>query len=333
MKNIKPRLLKTHIMLLALSFVLIISAASVFAAADSYPSKPVRLIIPFPPGGSPDIVGRIISTQLTERLGKQVIAENHSGAGGVLGSEIVAKSAPDGYTLLLVSAAYSINPAFYKLSFDPINDLVPVAGLGTGPSVLAVHPSVPANSVQELITLAKKQPGKLICVTSGFGSFPHLQSELFSMVAGIDLKIVHFKGLGPGVIDVMGGHSHMMFGTLVGTIPHMKSGKLKLLGITEKMRSPILPDLPTISEAGINYETTQWWGIIAPTGTPKEIISRLNKELMIILNSAGVKKVYEDLGAISELMGPAQFGKLLATEIAKWKKVVKEQNIKIEEGQ
>ena len=304
---------------------------SAFAAADAYPSKPVRLVIPFPPGGSNDIVGRLIGAKLTERLGKQVIVDNRGGAGGVIGSEQVAKAEPDGYTLLIVSAAYAFNPSLYKLPFDPEKSFVPVAKLGSGPNSLVVHPGVPANSVKELIALAKKEPGKLVCASAGVGSFQHLGSELFRMMAGIDVMIVQFKGGGPAMIDQLGGHSQISLGSLIQTLPHIQSGKFRVLGTGGSKRSTILPNVPTIAEAGVpGYEATNWWGILAPAGTPQVVIDRLSKELSVILTSEDTKKMFLNEGAEVDHLGPAEFGQFISAEIAKWGRVVKEANIKVE---
>ena len=326
----KSLLIKILGVLLAL--VIGFPLAAALAAADSYPSKPVRLIISFAPGGSTDIVGRLIATKLSERLGKQVVTENRGGGGGTLGMEMVAKSEPDGYTLLFTSSAIAINPLLYKVPYDPVKSFVPIAKIGSGPVVLTVHPSVPVNSVQELIALAKRQPGKLVCAAAGVGSFVHLGSELFKMMAGLDFKIVQFKGGGPAMIDTMGGHSQILVGTLTMSLPQIKSGKLKALGYGGSVRSKLLPDVPTISEAGVpGYEAAIWWGLFAPAGTPKAIVDRLYKELAVILNSAEIKKVFEDQGAEMELMGSTEFGKFIEEETAKWGKVIKEGNIKGEE--
>ncbi len=227
-------------LLLVLSTLIAVITATAVLAADSYPSKPVRLIIPFPPGGSNDIVGRLIAAKLSERLGKQVVVDNRGGAGGVLGSEMAAKAEPDGYTLLIVSAAYAFNPALYKLPFDPVKSFTPIAKLGSGPNSLTVHPSVPANSVKELIALAKQKPGQLICGCAGVGSFQHMGTELFKMMAGIDFKIVQFKGGGPAMIDLLGGHSQFSLGSLIQTLPHIQSGKFRMLGTggSEAQRHP-----------------------------------------------------------------------------------------------
>ncbi len=301
------------------------------APAQTYPSKPVRLIIPFPPGGSNDIVGRLIATQLTERLGKQVVVDNRGGAGGVLGSDIAAKSPPDGHTLLIVSAAYAFNPSLYKLPFDPAKAFVPVAKLATGPNALAVYPGLPVNSVKDLIALAKEKPGKLLYAAAGVGSFQHMGSELFRIQAGINLVGVQFKGGGPAMIDVMGGHTQICIGSLIQILPHHRSGKLKVLGTGGSKRSAALPDVPTIAEAGVpGYEANNWWGILAPTGTPQTIVDRLHKELSVILTSAETQKQFTTQGAEVDEVGPAEFGRYIASETAKWARVVKEAGIKAE---
>jgi tripartite-type tricarboxylate transporter receptor subunit TctC len=301
------------------------------AAAQSYPSKPVRLIIPFPPGGSNDIVGRFIATKLTERLGKQVVADNRGGAGGVIGTEAAAKSEPDGHTLLIISSAYAINTSLQKLPYDPAKAFTPVAKLATGPSALTVFPGLPVNSVKELVALAKEKPGQLNFAASGVGTFQHLGTELFKMMAGIDIGIVQFKGGGPAMIDVMGGHTHATIGSLIQSMPHIKSAKLKALGTGGSKRSVSLPDVPTIAEAGVRgYEANNWWGILVPAGTPGSIVDRLHKELSVILSSAETQKLFLDQGAEIDKLGPAEFGPYIAAETTKWGRVIKEGNIKAE---
>ena len=329
MRNMRSLHLRTLGVLLSLFLMLPFTTA--FAAADAYPSRPVRLIIPFPPGGSNDIVGRLIATKLTERLGKQVIADNRGGAGGVLGTEQAAKSEPDGYTLLLISAAHAINASLYKLPYDHERSFVPVAKLGSGPNVLTVYPGVPVNSVKDLVALAKDKPGQLVCSSAGVGSFQHLGSELFKMLASIDIMIVQFKGGGPAMIDTLGGHSQISLGSLIQTVPHIRSGKLKALGTGGVKRSPILSDVPTIAEAGVpGYEATNWWGILAPTGTPQAIVDRLHKEVSAILAAPDTKKLFQSEGADTDPMGPGEFGPFITAETAKWARVVKQANIKVE---
>ena len=298
-------------------------------AAQTYPSKPVRLIIPFPPGGSNDIVGRFIATKLTERLGKQVVADNRGGAGGVIGTEAAAKADPDGHTLLIISSAYAINTSLYKLPYDPVKAFAPIGKVGTGPNVFAVHPGVPVNSVKEFIALAKEKPGQLNFASAGVGSFQHLGSELFKSMTAVDVGIVQFKGGGPAMIDVIGGHTHAALGSLIQFMPHIKSGKVKALGTGGAKRSASLPDVPTIAEAGVpGYEANNWWGVIAPAGTPRPIIDRLYKEISAILSSADTQKVFGDQGAEIDKLGPAEFGPYIVAETAKWGKVIKEANIK-----
>jgi len=329
MKNMKSRLLKALGMLLPFSILFVVPAAVL--AGDTYPSKAIRLIIPFPPGGSNDIIGRPIGNQLSARLGKQVVVDNRGGAGAVLGTEMAAKSEPDGYTLLLISASYTINRWLYKLPYDHEKAFVPIALLGSGPNALSVHPSVPANSVKELIALAKKQPGNLICGAAGAGSFMHLGSELFKMMAGIDFMIVQYKGGGPAMTDQLGGHSHLTLSTLNQSVHLFQAGKLRALGVGGKKRNARLPDVPTISEAGVpGYEASNWWGMLAPTGTPQTVVDRLYKELAAIMNSAEMKKIFEEQGADPDLMEPVKFDKFIDSETDKWGKVIKQANIKVE---
>ena len=237
-----------------------------FAQAD-YPNRPVRLIIPFPPGGSNDVVGRVIAQHLGESLGKQIIVDNRAGAGGVIGTEVASKAAPDGYTLLGISLAHAVNPWLYKLPYDPIKAFAPIGIMGKGPVVLSVNPSLPVQSVKELVALAKSKPGDLQYASAGVGSFQHLSAELFKLTAAVDLLHIPFKGGGPAMTDVMGGHTKVLFSSLVQTTPHIKSGKLRALAVGGTERSPVLPDLPTVAEAGVpGYASENWWGIVAPAG-------------------------------------------------------------------
>jgi tripartite-type tricarboxylate transporter receptor subunit TctC len=315
-------------LLMAAGLLVALTAA---AAAQDYPTKAVRLIVPFPPGGSNDVVGRILATGLGERLGQQVVVDNRGGAGGVLGTEAAANSAPDGYTLLGISLAHAVNPGLYKLKYDPIKSFVPIAMLGSGPNVLCVHPGVPASTVQELIALARQKPGQLNFATAGSGSFQHMGSELFKLMAGIDIVHVPFRGGGPAMIDVIGGHSQIVLSSLIQTMPHIRSGKLKPLGTGGKKRSPILPDVPTIAEAGVpGYEMANWWGIVAPAGTPQPIVDRLAKEIGVVLASPETQKVFSNEGAEVVQKTGAEFGAFIAAELAKWQRVVKEAKIKAE---
>ncbi len=301
------------------------------AAAQTYPNKPVRLIVPFPPGGSNDVVGRMIAAQLSTRLDKPVIVENQGGAGGLIGTEMAARSQPDGYTLLLVSVAYAFIPAIYKLPYDPATAFAPVAILGAGPVVIAVTSKLPVNSVKELIALAKEKPGELNYATAGVGSFQHLASELFKLRAGVDIVHIPFKGGGPAMMDVIAGNTQIAIGSLVQMLPQIKAGKLKALGVGSAKRIAALPDLPTISEAGVpGYEVTNWWGIVVPAGTPQSVIDRLHKELTAVVSSTETKKRFETEGAEPLSMSPEEFGRFIAAETVKWARVVKEAGIRAE---
>jgi len=309
----------------ALALLLALTAP---AAAD-YPDKPVRLIIPFPPGGSNDVVGRLVANQLSEKLGHKVFVDNRGGAGGVLGTEAAAAAAPDGYTLLIVSIAHAVNPALYKLNYDPIKSFTPVSILATGPNVLAVNPELPVNNVKELVALAKEKPGELDYASAGVGSFQHLGGELFKLTAGVNLQHVPYKGGGPAMQDVIAGHVKIMFSSLVQTTPFIQSGQLRALGVGGTKRNPILPDVPTIAEAGVpGYEANNWWGIMAPAGTPKEIVDRLYRDIQATLKSPELTQAFDREGAAAVTMSSEEFAAYIQNEIVKWGRVVKEGNIK-----
>ncbi len=306
-------------------------AFTAIAAAEDYPARPVRLIIPFPPGGSNDVVGRLIATHLADRLGKQVVVDNRAGAGAVIGTEIASKSPADGYTLLVISMAHAVNPWLYKLAYDPIKDFAPVGLLAKGANVLVVHPSLPVNSVKDLLALAKQKPGQLQYASAGIGSFQHLGGELFKLMAGVDILHVPFKGGGPAMVDILGGHTKVMFSSMVQTVPQIKSGKLRALGTGGLQRSPVLPDVPTIAEAGVpGYEAVNWWGLVAPAGTSQAIIDKVNSELEVVQKSPEVQKQFANEGAEPVPMKPADFGSFMVSEMNKWEKVVKQGGIKAE---
>ena len=312
---------------------LIMLAAPGFAAiaAQTYPTRPIRLIVPFPPGGSNDIVARLIGAHLTERLGKPVVVDNRGGAGGRIGYETAAASLPDGHTLLIVSAAYAFTPALHKLNFDPVKSFVPIAMIGTGANALAVFPGLGANSVKELVAMAKSKPGQLHYASAGFGTFQHLGSELFRIMAGIDIVNVPFKGGGPATLAVVAGQAQISIGSLIQTLPHVRPGRLKLLGTGGLTRVAIVPDVPTISEAGVpGYEAFNWWGVVAPAGTPAAVTKPLYSEITAIVASQDVQKWFATEGAEAVNKTPEEFRKLIASEIVKWGTVVKEAGIKAE---
>src|SRR5947199_3313429 len=262
--------------------------------AQGYPSKPVRLIIPFPPGGSNDLVGRAVAAQLGERLGQSVIIDNRGGGGGTIGINAAAKSPADGYTVLLVSVGWPVSIALNWMPEESLQWFVPVAPIGTGPSLLVVPNALPVNSVQELIALAKSKPGTLNAGSAGPGSFQHLATELFRLQAGIDIVIVQYKGGGPALTDTIAGQVQMNIGSAVQNIPHVRSGKLRALGVGGKSRLAALPDVPTFAEAGLpGAEATNWWGVMAPAGTPASALERLQVEIGAVVDSPETQKRFE----------------------------------------
>ena len=301
------------------------------AAAQDYPTKPLRLIIPFAPGGSVDIVARLIASKLGDQLGQQVTPDNRPGAGGIIATELAVKAPPDGHTLLLVSLAHAVNPWIYKVNYDPQRSIAFVAMLGNGASVLTVHPSVPATTVQELIALARRKPGEYAFAHAGVGSFTHTASVLFAMMAGIDVVQIPFKGGGPAMIDVMGGHSHLLMNSYLASVPHIRSGKLRPLGVSDTRRTALLPDVPTIAEAGVpGYQAANWWGIGVPAGTPQPVVAKLYAAIAAVLDSEDVKKQFDTYGAVIIRMNPTEFAQFFEAEYEKWGKVVREAKIKPE---
>ena len=296
------------------------------AWGQTYPNRPVRIVIPLSPGGTTDVPGRIVAQKLSETLGQQFFVENRAGAGGTIGADYVAKSKPDGYTLLLTASPFVIAPHVYKnMPYDALADFAPVIRIASGPYVLVVHPSLGVKSVKELIALAKKEPGKIDFASSGNGGAQHLVTELFMYMAGIKLNHVPYKGSGPAQQDLMSGIVKVSF---VGTpiaIPHMKSGRLNALGVSTAKRSPEMPDVPTIAEAGVpGYEAIVWIGLLAPSGTPRDIVARLNGEIGKLVRTDEVKKLIATTGMEPDPDTPAQFGAYLKTDYDKWGKVVRE---------
>jgi tripartite-type tricarboxylate transporter receptor subunit TctC len=313
---------------LALAF-----AVSATGFAQSYPSKPLRLVCPFPPGGAVDIASRATSIELTKILGQPVAVENKPGAGGNLGGADAARSAPDGYTLFMTtSGIQAINPALYaKMPFDPNKDLAPVAPLVSLNNVLVVHPSVPAKSVKEVIDLAKKEPGKWTYASSGNGTSIHMSGAMFTQLTGTDMLHIPYKGSAPAVTDLLAGQTHMMFDNIPSALPHIKSGKLRALATTGSKRDPTLPDLPTIAEAGVKgYESGVWFGISVPTGTPREIIMRLNAAAVQATKSPEFIKRMTDLGYNIIPGTPEQMERMLKDEIARWTPIVKASGAKVD---
>ena len=291
-------------------------------AAPSYPTKPIRLIVPQAAGGSNDLMARTIAQHLSGRLGRQVVVDNRPGADGLIGTDMVVRSAPDGYTLLLASAAYAMNPAVRKLSYDPYKAFDWVALLGTGPIALTVGPLLPVSSVKELLAVAKAKPG--VVTMASAGGFQHFAHVLFSSLSGHDLTVVLYKGGFPAMIDVMGGQAHMTIGSIVQSLPHIRSGRLKAIATGGLKRAAILPDLPTIAESGVpGYEAANWWSIAAPAGVPPAIITRFNTEITAFLKLPETQKKLIDEGVEVDTKTPEELRKMVYAEIAKWAKVAK----------
>ena len=301
------------------------------ARAQAYPSRPVRLVTPFPPGGSVDLASRVIGQWLSERLGQQVVIENRPGAGGNVGSEVAAKASPDGYTILLCSAANTISATLYdKLGYDFAKDFAPVGGISRAPNVMVINPSVPAKSVAEFISYAKTNPNKVNMGSSGIGTSIHLGGELFKLMAGVNMVHVPYRGSAPMLTDLIGGQVQVAFDNLQPAILHIKAGTLRALAVTTLARSDMLPELPPIADFVPGYEVSTWNGIVAPRSTPDDIVARLNMEINAGLADAKVKERIAEMGASPLTVSPAEFGKFIADDIEKWAKVIRAGNIKPE---
>jgi tripartite-type tricarboxylate transporter receptor subunit TctC len=306
-----------------------VPAVSRVAWAQAYPSRPVRLIAPFAPGGSSDIIARLMGQWLSERLGQPFVIENRLGGGGNIGAEAVVRASPDGYTLLMAGGNNAINATLYdKLNFNFIRDIAPVAGIERHPYVMVVNPSVPAKTVPEFIAYAKANPGKISMASAGSGTPSHVSGELFKMMAGVDMVHVPYRSGGPALTDLLGGQVQIMFPTTVSSIDYIKTGRLRALAVTTATRSDALPDIPTVGEFVAGYEASAWLGIGAPKATPVEIVDKLNKEINAALADPKMKAKLADLGGTPLLGSPADFEKLIAEETEKWGKVVKFVGIK-----
>ncbi len=309
----------------------ILNAAVSVSWAQTYPTRPIRLIVPYPPGGAADNTARILWPRLAEVFGQQVVIDNRSGASGIIGADIVAKSAADGYTLLHDASAFAVNPALRKLPFDPIKDFVPVAMLMRTPNMLVVHPAVPVNTARDLIDLARAQPGRITFASSGFGSAPHMAGELFQYVTKVKMAHVPYKGGGLAYVDLLGGHVQLFFGSIASALPHVQANKLKGIALTAAKRSPSAPQIPTLAESGVQgVEVYEWNGLYAPAGTAPAIVTRLNGEVNKLLGNSDVQQRFFQIGAEAVPVTPAELGAYVRGEIARWGKTVKEMGIKAE---
>jgi len=314
-----------HPRLISIAFVLLAVAPLEALAQDSYPSRPIRIVVPIPTGSGTDTVARLIAKGLSERLGRQVFVENRPGAGTIIGNEIVAKAKPDGYTLLMNGAAFTISPAIYrKILYDALNDFAPITVAVFTPNLLVVHPSVPAKSVKEVIALAKAQPGKILYASGGNGTNSHLAMALFASMAQIRVTHVPYKGSIPGIIDLLAGNVAMAINSMSTVMHHVRAGKLRALGVASMRRVAAAPELPTIAEAGVpGYESVQWSGLLAPAGTPQDIIARLHRETVAIVSAPEIKKSLAGDGSEVIANSPDEFAAFIKMELVKWAKVVK----------
>ncbi len=300
-------------------------------AGSGYPNRPIRLVVPVPPGGSSDGVARVVAQKLTDAWGQQVLVDNRPGAAEIIGTDIVAKSNPDGHALVLVSLRYSVNPSLLKLPYDPVKDLEPVIMTGAVGNVLVVNVKTPLKSVKELIALGRQKPGELTFASSGIGGAPHLIGEFFALQTGLKLTHIAYKGGGPAITDLVGGNVSMSFASMTSSLPFIKSGRLRPLAVSSKERSRQLPDVPTMNEAGVpNLEVRDWQGILGPRGMPKTVVEKLNVEIARILKHPENQERLAAMGLDVIASTPQEFQKAIASEIKRWSQVVKEANIKVE---
>ena len=305
------------------------SVAHAAGAAD-YPNRPIRIIVPFPAGGSNDLLARYFGDKLTERLGQQSVIDNRAGANGIIGTQLAAGTTPDGYTTLAISVSYTMNAAVRKLPYDVVKSFDPIAMFGTNSNCLVISPGLGMSTLKEIIAAAKAKPGSLAYASTGVGGFNHFGGELFKKIAGVDLVHVPYKGGGPAMIDVMGGQIPMMFSSVTQVLPHVRSARLKIVAVGADKRSPVVPDVPTFAEAGLpGYEVYGWWGLSTPAGVPKDIRDRLTKLFAEILKEPGTKKRLEAEAAEPREMEPEAFRRFIRDEVRKWAEVAKNAGIQV----
>lgn len=314
---------------LLLAFFLLLSSG---LAAAQYPSRPVKLVVPFPPAGATDVVGRLVAAKLSERLGESVVVDNKPGAGGAIGSDLVAKSPADGYTLLIAtSSTHSIGPTLQKLPYDPIKDFAPITHVANVPNVLVVSPTLAVGSVQELVALAKSKPGQLNFASSGVGTIVHLNAELFKLISGTDMVHVPYKGTALSIPDVANGNVAMLFDSLASVMPHVKSGKVKPLAVNAARRQALLPDVPTLAEAGMpQFDRYTWFGMFAPAGTPPQIVARVQREVVAALQAPDLLERFAAVGAEPVGSTPAEFVERIRSDAARWSEVIRKANVKVQ---
>ena len=323
-----PTLITYHSSLITLLIAGVLAPAAAWAQ-DAYPAKPVRVLVGLAPGGGTDIQTRLFAQKLTEAFNRSFIVENRPGAAGTVAYAVAAKSPPDGYTLMGITSGYTITPHVYKkLPYDPARDFVPISLVSQAPFILVVHPSLPAKSVKDLLSIARAKPGVLNSASAGLGSSTHMAFELFKALSGVKITHVPYKGTGPALVDVIAGQVHMLFGNVLSTLTHVKGGRLRALAVTTARRSKVLPDLPTIAESGVPaYENSTWHGWLAPAGTPQAVVNRLNAELVKAAKAPDISEKLAADGGEGVGSTPEQFGQLIATETARWGRVIKEAGI------
>ena len=304
--------------------------AAGMAAGQSFPAKPLRIVVPFAPGGPNDILARVIGQKLTEAWGQQTIVENRAGGGTVIGTEFVARAAPDGYTLLMISTSHTSNPSLRKLPYDPIRDLEPVILVASGPNVVLAHPSLPARSIKELIAVARARPGEVAYGSGGAGTSTHLSGAMVGLMGGVQMIHVPYKGAGPATIDLLSGQITWMVGTILPSMPHIRSGRLRALAVTGLKRSPVLPEVPPVADTLSGFEASSWYGVAAPGGTPRDIVIKLNQEIARRISTPDVRERVAGEGAEIVAGSPDQFGAFYRAEIEKWGKIIRAAGIRLE---
>ena len=315
---------------LGILFALILACTGIQVHAQQYPSRPVRIIVPFSPGGGTDFIARMIAAKLSSNLGQQFIIDNRRGAGSAIGTEFALKSPPDGYTLLLTSGSYTVASSLYKLKYDPIKDMTPIIQPDDGPFIMAVHPSLPVKTVKQFVALAKSKPGQINYASSGQGSISHLATELFAMNSGISLTHVPYKGTGQSVIDTIAGHNQFLLAAVASAMPHIKSERLRAIAATSGARLPALPNLPTVRDSGYDYEVSNWHGLMGPKGMPPAVVEKLNSEINKIIKDPDFSQKIAGEGLVPVGGTPERLLKLLNDEIANWAKVIERAGIKIQ---
>jgi len=313
----------------ALLAALCAAPVAALAQADKYPVRPIRMIVPFAPGGGTDITARLIAANVTAAFGQQVIVDNRAGGGGTIGAETAVRAAPDGYTIIMVSGSYGTNAALYKLPYDPVKDIQPIVMIGDTGFILAVHPSVPAKTIPDLIAAAKAAPGKLNYASTGTGGITHLATELFNLLTATQMTHIPYKGTGPALADLIGGQVQLIFGAMPATLPQVRSGKLRGLGVSTAKRSNAIPELPAVGEVVKDYEAVLWYGLWGPKGLPRPIIARWNQEVAKALQTDELKKRLAADGTEPAGGPPEQFLSIIARDVEKWRRVVKAANVRV----